>query len=81
MSEKRIDEKDIPEIEYTCPYCGEKLGEDKSFCSKCGKYLGKYSKVYHPIEEEKARMIKWIIGSVAVVVFIVIYFFVLKKHL
>lgn len=75
MSKGFIPETEIPKPEEKCPYCGETLGEDKSFCHKCGKYLGAKNKEFTPLSESKARMIRIIIGAVALIVFLVIYLF------
>ena len=66
-------EIEIPEVEYRCPHCNEVLGEDKSFCHKCGKYLGNVNS-YKPVSEKKANKIRWIIGIAAVIGFLILYF-------
>ena len=68
---------EIPELEYRCPHCNEVLGEDRSFCHKCGKYLGKENgQRYAPIPEKKASKIRWIVGIAAVIIFLIIFFIV-----
>lgn len=47
-----------------CPNCGTE--SDTDFCAKCGK------RFYVPMDEEKQRKIRWIIGVIAVAVFLVI---------
>ncbi len=65
---------EIPELVDKCPYCDQPLNEDKTFCHKCGKYLGE-KKGYSQISEEKAKRIRIIVGTIAVVIFVLIYFF------
>ena len=67
---------EIPELEYRCPHCDAVLGEDRSFCHKCGKYLGN-TNAQSGLTEQKAAKIRLIVGVVAVIVFVII-FFVLK---
>ena len=68
---------EIPELEYRCPHCDGVLGEDRSFCHKCGKYLGKpNNRSYSPVPENKAAKIRWIVGIAAVIVFLIIFFLV-----
>ena len=79
MKEKNEPTIEIPEKIDLCPYCDEPLGEDKTFCHKCGKYLGKRELAYKPISEKAARIIRWAIGIASVALFLIVYFFLIKK--
>lgn len=70
-------EVEVPKIEYRCPHCDEILGEDRSFCHKCGKYLGKdNSHTYQAVPEKTAAKIRWIVGIAAVIIFLIIFFII-----
>ncbi len=76
---KKDEDIEIPEMVQSCPYCGEPLGEDKTFCGKCGKYLGANSVGgYKPLSDKTSKIIRWSIGIVALIIFAVIYFTVIK---
>lgn len=64
---------EIPELEYRCPHCDAVLGEDRSFCHKCGKYLGNPN-VHSGVSEQKASKIRLIVGVVAIIIFLVLFF-------
>ena len=79
MKDKNEPKIEIPEKVELCPYCDEPLGEDRTYCSKCGKYLGKRDLAYKPIAEKTARIIRWIIGIAAVVLFLIVYFLLIRN--
>ena len=70
---------DLPEIKQKCPYCQSDIEDDAEFCGKCGKFIRKeHRSSYTPMDEKKASKIRLIVGAVAVVIFLIIYFVVKK---
>ena len=62
-----------------CPYCGEAVGENKTYCASCGRNVDIKNKAYVPISQKKALIIRIAVGAVLVAAFILVYFFILKK--
>lgn len=61
-----------------CPHCGEEMPTTIDTCVCCGHYLKEGEKKhYKPMEESKAKKIRWIIGAICIVAFI-IWFVVVK---
>lgn len=63
-----------------CPKCGEEMPSTVSTCVNCGCYLKEDEKPsYTPMSTDKIKNIRFIVGVVCIVAFIVLYVFVLKK--
>ncbi|MBE5731047.1 MAG: hypothetical protein E7350_03770 [Clostridiales bacterium] len=58
-----------------CTHCGEEMPTTIDTCVCCGHYLkeGQKKDTYKPIDENKAKKIRWIVGIICVVVFIIWY--------
>lgn len=74
---KRIP-KDLKIIK--CPKCGEEMPSTISTCVNCGYRLNNDDgPSYTPLSNEKIKKVRFIIGTVCIVVFLILYFVVLKK--
>lgn len=61
-----------------CPHCGEEMPTTIDTCVCCGHYLKENEKKrYKPMDEKKAKKIRWIIGAVCIIAFI-IWFIIVK---
>ena len=91
MNEKKDEVRDMNEPEplvkpYTpiegkpktvkCKHCGEEMPTTLKFCAACGYSLEDDSRRYQPMSEEKTKKIRFIVGAVCVIAFIVVYFFI-----
>lgn len=58
-----------------CPHCGEEMPTTIDTCVSCGHYLkeGQKKDTYTPINENKAKKIRWIVGAICIVAFIIWY--------
>ncbi len=80
MSERFVpSELPDPKPRPKCPYCNKELGDDPSFCSNCGKYLGNKGKQYKPLSDGRKKTIRLIVGAVLLVIFFVVFFFVNRR--
>ncbi len=58
-----------------CPHCGEEMPTTIDTCVNCGHYLKKEEKRYVPMDEKKMKKIRWILGVILVIVFVLIMIF------
>ena len=57
-----------------CPNCGELMPVTISTCVNCGHYLKEDEKnVYKPMEEKTQKVIRWVVGIVCIIGFIIWY--------
>lgn len=54
-----------------CPNCGEEMPITIDTCVCCGHYLKSNEKRYKPMDENKAKKIRWTLGIIFVVAFII----------
>ncbi len=52
-----------------CPNCGEEMPTTIDTCVNCGHYLKRAEDKYKPMDESKARKIRWTIGIILLVGF------------
>ena len=60
-----------------CPNCGEEMPTTIDTCVSCGHYLKADKKGYTPMDEDKAKKIRWIIGVICIIAFII--YMILRK--
>ncbi len=58
-----------------CPNCGEEMPTTIDTCVNCGHYLKKDEKRYVPMDEKKMKKIRWIIGVICVLAFVIFMIF------
>lgn len=72
MVEYKPKEGEPPTIK--CPHCGEEMPTTIDTCVCCGHYLKENQKHdYVPMDEKRAKKIRWIVGAVAIIAFIIWY--------
>ena len=54
-----------------CPNCGEEMPTTIDTCVCCGHYLKSGEKRYKPMDESKTKKIRWTIGIICVVAFVI----------
>ena len=62
-----------------CPNCGEEMPSTIDTCVNCGHYLKREETRYKPMDESKARKIRWTIGIILLVGFAI--YMILKSAL
>lgn len=58
-----------------CPNCGEEMPTTIDTCVNCGHYLKQNEKRYVPMDEKKMKKIRWVIGVICIVAFVLFMIF------
>lgn len=58
-----------------CPNCGEEMPTTIDTCVNCGHYLKKDEKHYVPMDEKKMKKIRWTIGVICIIAFVLFMIF------